>query len=32
VCLAWVNTRTDPLIHEFTEIATAQAQRPYTPA
>jgi DNA-binding transcriptional LysR family regulator len=32
VCLAWDNTRTDPLIHEFTEIATAQAQRPYTPA
>jgi DNA-binding transcriptional LysR family regulator len=32
VCLAWDNARTEPLIHEFVEIATAQAEQLSSPA
>ncbi|GAA1205731.1 LysR family transcriptional regulator [Pseudonocardia alaniniphila] len=32
VCLAWDDARTDPLIHEFVEIATAQAEQLSAPA
>jgi DNA-binding transcriptional LysR family regulator len=31
VCLAWGDARTDPLIHEFVEIATAQAEQLSSP-
>jgi DNA-binding transcriptional LysR family regulator len=32
VCLAWDDARTEPLIHEFIEIATAQAEQLSSPA